>query len=313
MFQVNLCSSYLLLRRAAVACLRQLVQREAAEVSEYAVALVKESREDFTPDINIREIGLEGALLGLLDKELDQRLCRDIKETLSHMLTSMAVEKLSFWLKLCKDVLSASADFNTVASIDTTQEEETAKVDDASILTSESDERFHPFSNPRWSTRVFAAECVCKIINQCENAGSAHFDITLAQERKQRDSRDDFLVLHLADLIRMAFMAATDHSDQLRLSGLQTLQIVVRKFAAVPEPEFPGHLILEQYQANVGAALRPAFAPETPPDVTAKACQVCSAWIASGVVSDLNDLRRVHQLLVSSLVKVQAGKEAQSQ
>uniref|UniRef100_A0A8C3GDS8 HEAT repeat containing 5A n=1 Tax=Cairina moschata TaxID=8855 RepID=A0A8C3GDS8_CAIMO len=279
----------------------------------YMLLCVQPSVTLFLVDINIREIGLEGALLGLLDKELDQRLCQDIKETLSHMLTSMAVEKLSFWLKLCKDVLAASADFNTVASIDTTQEEETAKVDDASILTSESDERFHPFSNPRWSTRVFAAECVCKIINQCENAGSAHFDITLAQERKQRDSRDDFLVLHLADLIRMAFMAATDHSDQLRLSGLQTLLIVVRKFAAVPEPEFPGHVILEQYQANVGAALRPAFAPETPPDVTAKACQVCSAWIASGVVSDPNDLRRVHQLLVSSLVKVQAGKEAQGQ
>ncbi|XP_010214814.1 PREDICTED: HEAT repeat-containing protein 5A, partial [Tinamus guttatus] len=310
---VNLCSSYLLLRRAVVACLRQLVQREAAEVSEYAVALVKESREDFTPDVNIREIGLEGALLGLLDKELDPRLCQDIKETLTHMLTSMAVEKLSFWLKLCKDVLAASADFNTVASLDTTQEEETAKADDASVLTSASDERSHPFSNPRWSTRVFAAECVCKIISQCENADTAHFDITLAQERKQRDSRDDFLVLHLADLIRMAFMAATDHSDQLRLSGLQMLLVVVRKFAAVPEPEFPGHVILEQYQANVGAALRPAFAPETPPDVTAKACQVCSAWVASGVVSDLSDLRRVHQLLVSSLVKAQAGKEAQSQ
>lgn len=62
-------------------------------------------------------------------------------------------------------------------------------MDDGSVLTSDSDERFHPFSNPRWSTRVFAAECVCKIISQCENAGSAHFDITLAQERKQRDSR----------------------------------------------------------------------------------------------------------------------------
>lgn len=82
-----------------------------------------------------------------------------------------------------------NADFNTVASIDTTQEEETAKGDDASVLTSDSDERFHPFSNPRWSTRVFAAECVCKIISQCENAGSAHFDVTLAQEGKQRDSR----------------------------------------------------------------------------------------------------------------------------
>uniref|UniRef100_A0A8C3XL00 HEAT repeat-containing protein 5A n=1 Tax=Chelydra serpentina TaxID=8475 RepID=A0A8C3XL00_CHESE len=309
---VNLCSSYLLLRRAVLACLRQLVQREAAEVSEHAVTFVKDCREDFTPDINIREVGLEGALLSLLDKELDQRLCQDIKETLNHMLTSVAVEKLSFWLKLCKDVLAASADFTSVASVDTTQEEEGAKEDD-DVLTSESDERSHPFTNPKWSTRVFAAECVCKIISHCENAGRAHFDVTLAQERKQRDSRDDFLVLHLADLIRMAFMAATDHSDQLRLSGLQTLLVIVRRFASVPEPEFPGHVILEQYQANVGAALRPAFGPETPPDVTAKACQVCSAWLASGVVSDLNDLRRVHQLLISSLAKVQAGKEAQSQ
>ncbi|XP_049753405.1 HEAT repeat-containing protein 5A isoform X3 [Elephas maximus indicus] len=309
---VNLCSPYLLLRRAVLACLRQLVQREAAEVSEHAVLLAKEYRVELTPDANIREVGLEGALLTLLDKETDQRLCRDIKETLNHMLTSMAVGKLSFWLKLCKDVLAASADFAAITCVDTMQEEEGDKGDDASVLTTRNDEKSHPFTNPRWTTRVFAAECICRIINQCENADSAHFDIALAQEMKKRDSRNDFLVLHLADLIRMAFMAATDHSDQLRLSGLETLLVVIRRFATIPEPEFPGHVILEQYQANVGAALRPAFASETPPDVTAKACQVCSAWIASGVVSDLNDLRRVHQLLVSSLTKIQAGKEAPS-
>ncbi|OWK10689.1 hypothetical protein Celaphus_00005708, partial [Cervus elaphus hippelaphus] len=40
---------------------------------------------------------------------------------------------------------------------------------------------------------------------------------------------------------------------------------------------------------------------------------VCSTWIGSGVVSDLNDLRRVHNLLVSSLDKVQAGKGSSSQ
>ncbi|XP_046321272.1 HEAT repeat-containing protein 5A isoform X7 [Marmota monax] len=309
---VNLCSPYLLLRRAVLACLRQLVQREASEVSEHAVMLAKDSREKLTPDANIGEMGLEGALLALLDKETDQRLCHDIRETLNHMLTSMAVEKLSLWLKLCKEVLAASADFATITCVDTMQEEEGHKLDDASVLTTRSDEKPHPFTNPRWATRVFAAECVCRIINQCENANSAHFDIALAQEMKKRDSRNDFLVLHLADLIRMAFMAATDHSDQLRLSGLETLLVVIRRFATVPEPEFPGHVILEQYQANVGAALRPAFTSETPPDVTAKACQVCSAWIASGVVSDLSDLRRVHQLLVSSLTKIQAGKEALS-
>ncbi|XP_078190855.1 HEAT repeat-containing protein 5A isoform X25 [Callithrix jacchus] len=309
---VNLCSPYLLLRRAVLACLRQLVQREAAEVSEYAVMLAKDSREELTSDANIREVGLEGALLILLDKETDDKLCHDIKETLNYMLTSMAVGKLSLWLKLCEDVLAASADFTALTCVDTMQEEEGDKGDDASVLTTTHDEKSHPFTNPQWATRVFAAECVCRIINQCENANSAHFDIALAQEMKKRDSRSDFLVLHLADLIRMAFMAATDHNDHLRLSGLEMLLVVIRRFATVPEPEFPGHVILEQYQANVGAALRPAFTSETPPDVTAKACQVCSAWIASGVVSDLNDLRRIHQLLVSSLTKIQAGKEALS-
>lgn len=61
----------------------------------------------------------------------------------------------------------------------------------------------------------------------------------------------DFLVLHLSDLVRMAFMAATSDSDPLRLEGLKTLQEVIDKFATVPEPEFPGHLLLEQFQAQV--------------------------------------------------------------
>ena len=50
----------------------------------------------------------------------------------------------------------------------------------------------------------------------------------------------------------MAFMAATSDCDQLRLEGLQTLHQVIDKFARVPEPEFPGHLLLEQFQAQVG-------------------------------------------------------------
>lgn len=53
--------------------------------------------------------------------------------------------------------------------------------------------------------------------------------------------------------------------------------------------------------------MRPAFAPETPSHVTAAACQTCSAWIGSGVARDLNDLRRVHQLLASSLAKLKKG------
>lgn len=49
----------------------------------------------------------------------------------------------------------------------------------------------------------------------------------------------------------MAFMAATSDSDQLRLEGFETLNEIIEKFAQVPEPEFPGHLLLEQFQAQV--------------------------------------------------------------
>lgn len=40
---------------------------------------------------------------------------------------------------------------------------------------------------------------------------------------------------------------------------------------------------------------------------------MCSAWISSSVVSDFRDLRRVYQLLTSSLAKLQAEKSTWSQ
>ncbi|XP_047677260.1 HEAT repeat-containing protein 5A isoform X1 [Tachysurus fulvidraco] len=304
---MNLCSSYLYLRRAVVACLCQVAQREALEMSEHAVALVKElpRKDNMQLDVTIKEVGLEGALFSLLDRERDARVCQDIKETLIHMMSSAAESQLAHWLKLCKDVISSAC--SVAAPVEMNQEEDGDSYDDASF--------FHakcaysgPFNNLRWSSRVFAVKCACHIIVQCERGHPAHFDMGLAQEERLHKSTD-FLVLHLAELVRMAFMAATDHSEQLRLAGLHMLLLIIRKFAGVPEPEFPGHVILEQYQANVEGALRPAFCADAPPDVTAKACQVCSAWMASGVVSDFRDLRRVYQLLASSLVKVQAGRD----
>ncbi|XP_042289028.1 HEAT repeat-containing protein 5B isoform X3 [Thunnus maccoyii] len=315
---VHLCSSHLLLRRAAVACLRQLAQREAAEVCEYAMSLAKRAGDNNTIKLNITETGLEGVLFGMLDRETDRKLCSDIHDTLGHMLSSLAVEKLSHWLKLCKDVLAATTDVGGAVTFEVEKDEEDSEkkdeMDDDTMFTGlGEDDKSKPSVAPRWVTRVFAADCLCRIILLCENADKTHFDLAAARSAQAKNPKGDLLVLHLSDLIRMAFMAATDHSNQLRMAGLQALEDIIKKFASVPEPEFPGHVILEQYQANVGAALRPAFSPDTPSDITAKACQVCSTWIGSGVVSDLNDLRRVHNLLVSSLDKVQAGKGSSSQ
>lgn len=306
----TLSSNHLLLRKAAISCLRQLAQREAKEVCEHAMTLANESRDNNTVEgLLITETGLPGVFFSMLDTETDAGLIKDIHDTIISMLQVLAAENLSEWLGLCKDVLTVATDSlnddhmnNKNNDLD---ENETEADDDQAEFHAEEDQS-HPAVQPRWPTRVFAAECVRKIINACElNNKSAHFDLLQAKEMQTNKMKSDFLVLHLQDLIRMAFIAATSDSDPLRLEGLKTLQEIIEKFAKVPEPEFPGHLLLEQFQAQVGAALRPAFSPNTSSHVTAAACEVCSAWIGSNVARDLNDLRRVHQLLVSSLGKLQ--------
>ncbi|XP_071161425.1 HEAT repeat-containing protein 5B-like isoform X1 [Mytilus edulis] len=309
----NLASGHLLLRRAAVGCLRQLVTREAGEVSEQALTLAVSEGKEGQPDSFITDTGLEGSLFGMMDTETDGKLISDVQDTIDSLLQALATRNLTRWLKLLKDVLSASTD--TTSSLqdgdNDLDDKDSEDEDDNETFTALEADVTHPTVAPRWPTRVFATECLRMIVTACE-VDDTHFDLEKARNLKNTTGQVNYLVLHLSELVRMAFIAATSDSNQLRLAGLSALQDVIMKFAKVPEPEFPGHVILEQFQAQVSAALRPAFSQDTPSDVTAAACNVCSTWIGSGVARDLNDLRRVHQLLVSSLAKLNSGK-SQSQ
>uniref|UniRef100_A0A0X3P7M8 HEAT repeat-containing protein 5B n=1 Tax=Schistocephalus solidus TaxID=70667 RepID=A0A0X3P7M8_SCHSO len=183
-----------------------------------------------------------------------------------------------------------------------------------------------------------AAEACAAITSSTSKAfGSdqlAHFDLSLARKlRKSADlgvssarqqDRDGWLVLHLSDLIRMVFISATCAIDQLRIFGLIALRDLIRCFAPLPDPDSPGSSLLQQFEAQVSAALRPAFPSETGqqppapnfpntfllgpgPDVTAAACEVCSCWLTSGVASDAADVLRVHTLLAQSLAVLREG------
>ncbi|XP_035216852.1 HEAT repeat-containing protein 5B-like isoform X2 [Stegodyphus dumicola] len=302
-------SSHLLLRRAAVACLRQLAQREASEICAHALSWAREDNSSsIVNKAFLAENGLEGILFCMLDTETDPHLVADTHDTLTSMLQTLAEENVGHWVHLCKGVLTAADLTASKEEKDDNNDVENEVDADDEARFKASEETSHVAVSPRWSTRVFAAESLQRIITACE-VKAIHFDLAQARESKM-SSKWEYLVLYLSDLVRMAFMAATSDSDALRIEGLKALQMIISKFAKVPEPEFPGHVILEQYQAQVGAALRPAFSPETPSHITAFACQVCSAWIGCGVARDLNDLRRVHQLLVSSLEKLHKGSSS---
>ncbi|CAH0760779.1 unnamed protein product [Diatraea saccharalis] len=300
----DLSSPELAVRRAALCCLRQLSQKEALEVCKYAM-LAK----DHIParpycGVVITETGLPGALFSYLDVERDACAVSYARDTLTCCLLAAAAAAspaVRDWLALCKRVLCVRLEDNNNPETDFDAEGD----DDQAEFHAESEQSTHPAVQSRWPTRVFAMECIQKLMSACEATGEiAHFDLVKAKEKLQIDPNGEYLSVHLSELVRMSFVGATGESDALRLTGLRTLQHIIRAYARAPEPDFPGHLLLEQYQAQVGAAVRAAFAGETASHVTAAACDVCSAWIGCGVARDMNDLRRVHQLLVSSLDKL---------
>ncbi|GMS80555.1 hypothetical protein PENTCL1PPCAC_2730, partial [Pristionchus entomophagus] len=314
-----LTSRFISLRRASVSCLRQLVQREAREVREHAQALVPQGVLDEAKKLPLPETGLEGALFGMLDTETDRVLRAHIEETVISLVQATCGTHLAHWLALCKEVLatsmadSAAAGPAAVAVIGEKGGEKDDEDDEG-----DDDMQLHVGSGragvdekqklaARWPTRVFACQIVRRLMAVCESE-RAHLDLQLAKELQLTSAgRADYLVLHLSDLVRMPFMAATSDNTQLRLAGLHCLQDVIARFSSVADPEYAGHVLLEQSQAQVGAALGPAFTEDTPSDVTAAACQVCSTWISSKVARNLSDLKRVHQLLVSSLSKLKHG------
>jgi hypothetical protein len=76
------------------------------------------------------------------------------------------------------------------------------------------------------------------------------------------------------------------------------------------DPDYPEHSLLEQYQAQVVAALRPAFAPDTPAAVVAQACRLCALYTTCGVGAEVADQTRTLRLLLSVFDRTAKGGAA---
>ena len=118
-------------------------------------------------------------LFSLLDYETDAGLVSDIHDTLTSIVQTMAAENLQSWLALCREVLTdqdvlmagAGKDdgFGAGGSgeKDLDEEDKEGDVDDDAEFTFGDDPeaaRRALMIQPRWTTRVFAAQCLRKII-----------------------------------------------------------------------------------------------------------------------------------------------------
>jgi len=143
----------------------------------------------------------------------------------------------------------------------------------------------------RWQVRTFAMSCLGEIF-AIISRNSPQEGTSLAEVELQK---------RVADVIRMAFSASTSNVVELRVWGLKIIDSVLKMFGKTPDPDFQEAPLLEQYQAQISSALTPAFAADSSPELASEAVNVCAAFIATGIVTDVDRMGRILKTLVTAL------------
>lgn len=143
----------------------------------------------------------------------------------------------------------------------------------------------------RWQVRTFVMQMLGELLSQ----GAVELS-------KEADSPlEDKFVEKIGDIVRMAFTASTANVVDLRLAGLRIIDLVLKMFGHTPDPDFADAPLLEQYQAQIGSALTPAFAADSSPELATVAVNVCAGFIATGIVKDVERMGRILKLLTNAL------------
>ncbi|KAF7731917.1 hypothetical protein EC973_007748 [Apophysomyces ossiformis] len=303
--QNQIISLHIPLKTAAVTCLYQLVQRDAEMVFKAA------------------QPGLDNELFKMLDTDPN---LSDVKNVIRCWLKETAVNDPSVWVNITKRILTGNSGATISQPKSTTAGDNMREDSDDGFNEDDEDDGFTDDENvdiptsvadenglssklsvnveipPRWRTQLFALQCLQNTIDMISSSGiKEHLDLILARKRRQQAGIGDYLVFRVPDLIRLSFTAATAHVNELRLAGISLLRTVIERFAATEDADLEGMLLLEQYAAQIGAALTPAFGPESSSEIVSAAVRVCAIYVGSGIVKDLYQLGRVLKLLTSAL------------
>ncbi|KAF9536653.1 hypothetical protein EC957_010178, partial [Mortierella hygrophila] len=341
-------STGLSLKKAAITCMYQLVQRDVKSVFQHSMG------------------GLDDQFFKLLDTD---PTLQDVKDVVRSWITQTALEQPSQWIDICRKVLSRTAideggELNSNAAAggassgvpevsqpngddggfgdDFDDDDNDNMFDDISkpvkkatgglpasdstssgaasgaqspvpdaglsVVVPDRSVKAAPALPPRWRTRIFALECIRQVIDVVSTSGIAdHFDLVVAR-RKKRNFGADFLVLKVADLIKMTVYAASTPIQEIRMEGLLLLRQTIEKFKETVDPEVPDSVLLEQYQAQIGAALTPAFTAESTPEVVSLGVKVCAVYVGSGIIQEVDRFGRVLKLLIGALEKCKEDK-----
>ncbi|RAH63379.1 HEAT repeat protein [Aspergillus piperis CBS 112811] len=143
----------------------------------------------------------------------------------------------------------------------------------------------------KWQTRNFVMSCLSELLALVQEAILPDQTIPAELALQQK----------VGDIVRMAFSASTANVIELRVWGLRIIDQVLKMFGKTPDPDFTEASLLEQYQAQIGSALTPAFAADSSAELASEAINVSATFIATGIVTNVDRMGRILKLLVLGL------------
>ena len=293
LLQKDLSSQYPDLRDIAVDGLYNLMKRNSEDVVKAA------------------ETGFEDQLWLALDSAPNHD---GIRNVIRNWLRQSCLTETARWLQRCQTVLTmtrpkaaeTAAPSAKASGMPDLQDEEVAGFaasgggakDDGANSAASGQEPL------RWQVRTFAMSCLAEMFAIVSKATPPDAEEpTVAEMALQRK---------IADVIRMAFSASTSNVVELRVWGLKIIDAVLKMFGKTPDPDFAEAPLLEQYQAQISSALTPAFAADSSPELASEAVNVCAAFIATGIVTDVDRMGRILKTLVTALENFSSESEVQS-
>ncbi|KAL5739454.1 hypothetical protein ACOSQ2_028634 [Xanthoceras sorbifolium] len=286
------------LRHLAVTILRHLIEKDPVSVIEERI---------------------EDNLFHMLDDETDSEIANLVRSTIMRLLYASCPSCPSHWILICRNmVLSTSSRGNAESNNSDSDPLNSAEgdprlnfVDDGENMVSSSKGvpvqgyAFEASSikpnrdnHLRYRTRVFAAECLSHLPTAV-GSNPAHFELSLARKRPANGQAPcDWLVVHIQELISLAYQISTIQFENMRPLGVGLLCTIVDKFEMVSDPELPGHLLLEQFQAQLVSAVRTALDASSGPILLEAGLQLATKIMTSGIISgDQAAVKRIFSLI----------------
>ncbi|KAM3363202.1 protein SWEETIE isoform X1 [Capsicum galapagoense] len=285
------------LRRLALSTLRHLIEKDPGSIMNEHI---------------------EDTLFHMLDEETDAEIGSLARTTVMRLLYASCPSRPSQWLTICRNMILSSSS-RVISTSDSSENDSSTGLDgntrpntgddDENMVSSSQNRNFqgHGSNRPivypsrdkhlRYRTRVFAAECLSHL-PVAVGKNPAHFDIALARQQPASGSTSrDWLVLQLQELVSLAYQISTIQFENMRPVGVTLLSTIIDKFGTL-DPELPGHLLLEQYQAQLVSAVRTALDLSSGPILLEAGLQLATKILTCKIVSrDQLAVKRIFSLI----------------